>query len=204
MHNRSLLILRCDVERLRADGLALESETELIAQLSSLGLGARVSVVSHSTRADLLQKLGALHRPFDVVVVIAHSNETGTQLASDRWASWPEVARYLDPFKPKRLLLIACRAGGWPAVAPLFSEIRSLRHLFASPANMNVASAQLLLCLLPHVVDQKTPSRDAVETFRTLAPLLTGSPLRHWRLARNGKIHAGESNWMDLFARFVR
>jgi hypothetical protein len=92
---QSLLILHLDAGKLRADGLHLGEVASFSATLSATALGASVEVQDVTTQASLLAlfaRFAEQERTFDVIVAVAHSDEAGIQIASDRTASWPEFA----------------------------------------------------------------------------------------------------------------
>jgi hypothetical protein len=195
----SLLIVRFDSERLQADGLTLGGETSLVSALARLGIGADVRTLDITNTSDLLEKFAALvreRRSFDVVVAIGHSSEKGFQIASDLFVPWEPFAEYLKPFAPRRLLMIACQAGRWPAAAKFFRRLPHLQRIYASPTNVKVDLATLMLGILPYILSTKSPSSDVILGAKVVALALTGSQLREWK--RND--HRGR---MDLLEDLV-
>lgn len=185
---RSLLILQLDTEQLQADGLCLIRNAQLAAAISSLGSGAEVAVQETTDERNLLEKLSGLAeqgRRFDVVVCIGHSNENGIKIASDRFVSWDVFAGYLKPFEPRRLLLVACRAGRWPAAQVLFQKLPKLRRIFASPVNASKALGNLMLWAVPYLLEVKSPRDKVVQYGQVAAAVLTGGQIRQWRRTRD-------------------
>lgn len=179
----SLLILRFDTGQLEKDGLHLADETRFILQANQL-CGARVELVSATDTGDLLRQLGELARTgahFDVVVAIGHSRNRGIQIASDRFSSWEELAKFLRPFAPRRLMLIACKAGSQPAVQILFRLLPRLRRIYASPANVSRDLATFMLGFLLYLTPIKTPKGDAILMAQAAAFAFTGTYVREWR-----------------------
>lgn len=182
----SLLILHLDADRLRTDRLHLGEQAAVAAMFSAYGLGADVAVVEGTDRADLhrvLSELTQAGRTFDVVAVIAHSNSRGIKIAADvdAFVDWRAFAAYLKPLKPRRLVLVACQAGQWPAAKTIFGELSVLRRIYASPVNASKDLGALMLWLLPHVVGVKVPKKKHVQWAQVVAVALTGRQLRMWQ-----------------------
>jgi hypothetical protein len=179
-------VLHLDAERLRADGLHFEDVARFAGTLSAAALGARVVIGDATTQANLLKLLADLssqHETFDVVVVVAHSNASGIRIASDRFAAWDEFARYLKPFRPRRLLLVACHAGRWNAGEALFRANARLRRIFACPVKASKDFGSLMLFAVPYVVAERAPRDKHVLWSQVTAVAVTGRQLREWRRA---------------------
>ncbi len=82
---------------------------------------------------------------FDVIVTVGHSDAAGIQIASDRIVSWTEFAAWIQPLRPRRLLLAACRAGRWDAGEALFKANNRLRRVYACPVNATKDFAAMML-----------------------------------------------------------
>jgi len=198
---QSLLILHLDAEKLRRDGLHLGDVAAFSGALSSLVLGAPVALENTTTVEELHEKL-AKHavekRRFDVVVVVAHSNVDGIRIASDAFVPWNAFAEYLKPFKPRRLLLVACKAGRWDAGEALFGSMSQLRRIFACPVNASKDFGAFMLFAVPYVVAERRPSDKYITWSQVTAIAVTGRQLREWRrVTDKGK---PESAVFDLIA----
>lgn len=179
----SLLILQLDADKLRADGLLLSDLARFVAVVTKLASGATVVTKETRTLRHLLGELGELARErsrFDVIVVVGHSNHTGIRVASDSFAEWDEFAAYLKLFEPRRLMLVACQAGRWPAAAVLFKRLSKLRRIFASPVNTSKDLATLMIAIVPYLVEVKAPDSDLILKAQAWAMALTGRQVRHW------------------------
>jgi len=179
-----------DAERLRRDGLHLGPTTEFVAALATLGLNADVEVLDATDRASLLRQLAALaeaRRTFDVVVAVGHSNSEGIRMASDdeRVTPWGIFAGYVKPFVPRRLMLVACQAGCWPAADCLFTKLPKLRRIFASPVNASRDLAQFMLALVPYLVAVRAPRGRTVGWLQAAIAALTGGQVREWKRTRD-------------------
>jgi hypothetical protein len=181
---QSLLILHLDAEKLRADGLHLNEVAEFSGALSAIALGSPV-VIKDTTSGDQLHRtlaeLVTAGRMFDVVVVVAHSNAKTVRIASDLSVSWDAFAGYLKPFKPRRLLLVACKAGRWDAGESLFVSMLQLRRIFACPVAASKDFGALMLFAVPYVVAMRTPRDRDVMWSQIAAVAVTGRQLREWR-----------------------
>lgn len=131
---QSLLILHLNGDKLREDGLHLGDAAQVTAAVTAWGLGAKVVVVDTTTSADLnsrLSKLAVAKETFDVIVTIGHSHAGGIRMAGDHESvtDWSAFARYLEPFRPQRLLLVACKAGRSDAGEALFAGLPWLQRI---------------------------------------------------------------------------
>ncbi len=181
---QSLLILHLDAERLRADGLHLGDVAQFSGALSAVAFGAPVMVEDTTSTSHLhetLARLATAKKKFDVVVVVAHSNADGIRVASDLFTTWDGFAGYLKPFQPRRLLLVACKAGRWDAGEGLFGAMPQLRRIFACPVNASKDFGALMLIAVPYVVAERSP-KDRHVTWSQIASIAaTGRQLREWR-----------------------
>jgi len=176
----SILVLQLDSTKLEADGLDLVPFTELVA---SIAPRAQMTIVRGTTLHELLRQLAELHgQKFDVISVIGHSNERGIVLGAGRQVdSWEAFAQYLKPFEPRRLALIACRAGRALPSRVLFSALPKLRRIFATPVLADRVQGQVMLALLPYILERKVPPRTALRTVQAGLALLRGRQLWEWR-----------------------
>lgn len=176
----SLLVLQLDSERLEADGLDLAPFSEFVRLFLPR---ARAEIVRATSLDDLLMRLADLHgRKFDVVAVVAHSNEQGIVLASGRATDpWEVFGQYLKPFEPRRLVLVACRGGRAVPTRALFTSLPKLRRIFATPVLANRLQGQVMISLLPHILCRPVPSRDLLRTVQAGLAVLQGRQLWEWR-----------------------
>jgi len=181
---QSLLILHLDAGKLRTDGLHLDEVAQFSGVLSSIAFGAPVAMEDTASRHHLHEKLAGLvtaGRTFDVIVIVAHSNAEGIRIASDRFVTWDVFAAYLKPLKPRRLLLVACKAGRWDAGEALFASMRQLRRIFACPVNASKDFGALMLFAVPYVVAERRP-KDRHVTWSQIASIaVTGKQVREGR-----------------------
>src|ERR1019366_5993581 len=180
---QSLLILHLDADQLRADGLHLGGIATYTAMLSAGALGSDVEVQDVTTLASALKVFAELReqkRTFDVIVAVGHSDDTGIQMASDHFATRVEFATWLEPLRPRRLLLAACRAGRWSAGQVLFDAHDNLRRIFACPVNATKDFAAMMLFAVPYVVAERRPRKKHVFWSQIAAVAFSGRQLRQW------------------------
>lgn len=180
---QSLLVLHLDSRKLRQDGLHLGSVAEVAALFPRMG-GADVAMEDVRTSAELTGKMQAFRdakRTFDVVAVIAHSNDRAIRVAEDLALEWGAFAQLLRPLSPRRLCLIACKAGRASAGESLFAAIPTLRRIYACPVNANRGFGELVLALVPSVLANRRPNATGVTVAQVGAALLTGRQLREWQ-----------------------
>lgn len=181
---QSLLILHLDSDKLRADHLHLGDVAAFSSMIATLALGSdAVSIDVDDSMAfeNLLRVAVEDRRAFDVIVVVAHGNAFGLQVAQNRFDRWEEFAKNLSLLRPRRLLLAACQAGRYDAGEALFRSNPRLRRIFACPVNASRDFATLMLLAVPWIVStRKLRERDLL-TSKFAAVLLTGCQLREWR-----------------------
>ena len=143
----SLLILHLDSAKLQSDGLHLTGPAAFASTWAGLGMRAEVEAIDGTDLQNLLRQLWNLAengREFDVVVVVGHSNADGIRISADMFADWEAFAGYLRPFAPRRLLLVACKAGLSTAGDALFRRLPKLRRIYASPVNASKLLGELI------------------------------------------------------------
>ena len=179
----SLLIIQFDAEKLRADGLLLADLATFVGVVTTLASGAVVvtkEATTHQHLCGVLEELASEGHRFDVIAAIGHSNETGVRIARDKFADWDEFAHHIKRFEPRRLVLVACQAGRWPAANVLFKKLPKLRRIIASPVNASKDLATLMLAIVPYLVEVKAPSGNMVLRAQALLTAATGRQVRHW------------------------
>ena len=87
----------------------------------------------------------------------------------------------MKPFKPRRLLLVACRGGRWDAGESLFRAMPRLRRIFACPVNASKGFGAFMLLAVPYVVANRRPRDKHVRLSQVAAIAATGRQLREWR-----------------------
>jgi len=173
----SLLILHLDSAKLRRDGLHLGGPAALTSIWAGLGMGAQAETVDATDLESLrrhLQHLAEQKREFDVVVAVGHSNQEGIRIAAEEFVNWDAFAAYLQPFSPRRLLLVACKAGGWPAASSFFQKLPLLRRIYASPVNASKHLGELMIALVPLVLAVQAPTKRQVTAAQVAIVGLTG------------------------------
>jgi hypothetical protein len=98
--------------KLATQSLSMADEIEAAVRLFARGVA--IKVVKSATEQLLTQqfaRLAQLNSNFRIIVVVGHSSEFGLQLASDRYVPWNVFGKWVEPFKPRQIVLIACKAG---------------------------------------------------------------------------------------------
>ena len=144
-----VIVIECDADKLKRDGIQIGER--LGSRAGWGGVGVRYLRVTDSR--SLLDGLAALTDDHTLqvrlVVIVGHSSPDGLQVASDHFASWAAVGRWIRPVAPKRVFLVACKAGRRPSCAVLFEEVPGLREIYASPLLLNSNQVELPSLLLP-------------------------------------------------------
>jgi len=181
---QSVLIIHFDAAQLRAEGLHLGSVACTSAVVSKFLLDSDVEQRDVSTPDELRYTMDAFQahkRKFDLVVVIAHSNDQVIRMARDTCASWTDFANWLRPLRPRRLVLVACKAGRWPAAQTLFETNRALTRIYGCPANVTKDLGAYMVTFIPYLAANRRPKDDHVRIAQVLTMATTGLQLREWR-----------------------
>jgi len=156
---------------------------EVEAVVTLLAPRAVVEVVKSATEQSLVQQFARLARPdsrFRMIVVVGHSSEFGLQLTSDRHVSWNAFAKWVEPFKPQQIVLIACKAGQIAPAVSLFEEIPTLRHIYASPFVTTKRQVQAVKALVPYLLSARSPDRELIRLGQLANFLLTQGAILRW------------------------
>lgn len=202
--HRSVLVLHCDTLKLHADQLHLGSEADLMGTLAVLLTEGKANVrhINGTDNPNLQQQLRELAEAgekFDVILVVGHSNADCIRVASDHLATWSEFAAYVQLFDPRRMILIACKAGVWPTARDLFTALPQLGHIYACPANASKELAAYLIAVALMAIDGPLPSK-LTRVIQGLAGATAGGQVRSW--ARKD-MHDPMGQALDLMSTLV-
>lgn len=188
-----LLIIECDFSNLAADRLNLGKAFADLLKHDAVKLLLRdttVTLVQTSTGDRLLQQLrevAAENPHFRAILVVGHSNPAGLQLTSDNFCEWRTVGKWLQPFEPEFLFLVACEAGASESVRELFAPLKkTLRDVYASPAKLYGIQAAALaviigeLLLTGDIDDENSVAARLVNYFGT------GGQIYRWSYDETG------------------
>ncbi len=180
-----LLIIECDAAKLEADGLAVADATALGLHLAGCASRKplRIETVRAGDLADLVAQLGRVKETFGTarsVLLIGHSNATGIRLASDRGAAWSVAARYIEPFRPTHVAILACLAGGREAVSALATELPTVREVVASPAKATTPAVVYLAGWLLMKACRTAIPPDVKITAQAALAVLGRNVVFHW------------------------
>lgn len=131
---QSVLILECDAERLELDGISMARDVHSVVE--RLLPAVRRDLVQVTTEHKLLTDFAdraTRGNKYDVVLVVGHSSLEGLALARDRRSRWPVVARWLEPFSPRVVVLAGCEGGRWLPSKALFDGLNSLNEIYGTP-----------------------------------------------------------------------
>jgi hypothetical protein len=131
---QSVLILECDAERLALDGISMARDVQ--SMVERLLPAVRRDLVQVTTEQKLLADFAeraTRGNKYDVVLVVGHSSLEGLALARDRRPRWPVVARWLELFSPRVVVLAGCEGGRWLPSRALFDGLNSLKEIYGTP-----------------------------------------------------------------------
>jgi len=202
----NLLIVECDSATLAADRLDLGTALAglLAHDLANLFLkDATIVLVQMSTADRLLPDLAdvaARHGRFRAILVVGHSNAAGLRLTSDKFCDWRTVGKWLQPFEPEFVFLVACEAGRSKAVRELFEPLKkTLRDVYASPAKLyGIQAATLAIIIGELLCTGKIDDEHSLVT-RLVSYIGTGSQVYRWSYDETGPAaEIPAESWDDL------
>lgn len=152
----TMLVLECDSSRLRADCLSIgESLAEAGTAFSNkFQLNVKIDLIETSCYSGLTKQFLNCKenlKEVDLLVAIAHSNERTIRFVSDDYpygSEWGLFANWVQQLKPKRLFLLACKAGNSLPVRTLFQTIPELEEVYASPEIISINKSIAVLNLV--------------------------------------------------------
>ncbi|HMY20806.1 MAG TPA: hypothetical protein PKA58_30990 [Polyangium sp.] len=105
-------------------------------------------------------------------------------------------------------MMIACKAGQWPAATVLFRKLPKLRRIFASPVNASKDLANFMIAMTPYLLEVKAPPDSIVRFGQGALIALTGRQVRQWMRDRDKDDPAGQlldlaAQWFDPILRNV-
>jgi hypothetical protein len=177
----SLLILECDSEKLTRQSLSVAGE--LLAAVRVITPQVATVLVQTTSQNDLLQKLARCkedHDRFSLIVVIGHSNSTGIRLTAENGVSWSSFAKWTETFEPKKMVLLACRAGQMLPAGALFDGIPSLDEIYASPTYITKEQCRLVVLLILYLLGVKSQEPEILRLIQLLNFMLTLGGVFRW------------------------
>ena len=115
----------------------------------------KLSFVPTTSRQALLSALAQCKQKngqYNVIVIVGHGSVRGLQLTHDPRVPWEEVARWINPFKPKQIVLVACEAGRWLPSKALFEGVLTLQEIYGSPVVITQQEASAIKLLVPYLL----------------------------------------------------
>jgi hypothetical protein len=196
-----LLIIECDSRKLAFDGLNLGSAFGKLAK--TIFPGKNIAVVQTSTEQKLSEDLANVFQKFGrfrSILLVGHSNEAGLALTGDGLRSWEVVGNWLKVFDPEFCFLAACRAGKATAVRELFKQIKTLRHIYSSPAALYRNQTPPLALIIGMLLKDGRIDEDLAQALRLINYPLTGGQLYRSRRADTGPGEEIKATILDAVA----
>jgi len=172
----SLLILECDADKLKSQALAVANELNSVVRLLPAQLTVELAFIN--SEADLKEKFvdyAQKYSSIKLIVVIAHSNRDVISIAPDLVLQWHAFGRWVEKFKPKQMVFVACEAGQYPSTRTLFDQMQSLRTIYASPIKTTKEQAEIIKLLVPYLLLSKAQDPELIRIFQILNFLRSGS-----------------------------
>lgn len=171
----SLLILECDTNLLASQSLSVAKDIDRIVKLLPRRLTVEVALIK--TKDDLLEAFADYtkkYRAIKLVVVIAHSDSQVISLAPGMVVGWGAFAGWLQPFRPQKLVSIACNAGQFPPTRILFDEINSLKEIYASPVKLWIRQVEAMKILIPYLLVARRLDADIITAGQIITFIRNG------------------------------
>ena len=172
----SLLILECDANKLKTQSLAVANELNEIVRRLPANLTVELAFINSA--AELKDKFidyAQRYSSIKLIVVIAHSNRNVISIAPDLVLQWQAFGRWVEKFKPKQMVFVACEAGQFPSTRTLFDLMPSLRVIYASPIKTSREQAEIIKLLVPYLLLSKTQDPKLIRFFQIINFLRNGS-----------------------------
>lgn len=177
-----LLVIECEAEKLTQQQLDLGSKAAALLQL--IFPKKKIVLVKTSAVDELSRSLAEIlgsHKRFRTILVVGHSNEQGLKLTSENGFKWRAIARWLSPFNPEFLLLAACHAGKFAAVQDLFTEIKSLREVYASTVKLFRDQSDPLVGLIIALLKHRKIDEDYFRILQAAGYAISDGLLYRWK-----------------------
>ncbi len=129
---QSVLILECNAERLERDSISMARDVHSMVQ--GFLPATPCDLVQVTTEQQLLADFGDRSgNRYDIVLVVGHSSVDELVLARDRRLRWAGVAKWLEGFSPRVVVLAGCEGGRWLPSKALFDGLKSLTEIYGTP-----------------------------------------------------------------------
>jgi hypothetical protein len=189
-----LLIIECNSTKLAADGMDLGTAFARLTKndfARALLPNKRIVLVKTSTEYKLMRDLAETfyeHGRFRSILIVGHSNEAGLELTNAPvLCGWGALGKWLKPFKPEFIFLVACDAGRSAAVRQLFEPLKkSLRDVYASPVKLNPIQAAPLAVIIGELLCTGKIDDGNSLTARLVSYMNTGGPIYRWSYDETG------------------
>jgi hypothetical protein len=142
-----------------------------------------IAMALTTSQQDLLLKLSGFkeeHVHFDLIVVIAHSNQSGLRLTSDGNFSWEAFTQWVAPFEPNQMIFAACEAGQLPQAQALFDGIPTLKEIYAPPLKTTKNQVEVVKFLVPYLLIRKSKDTELIRIAQMVNYVLTGGVIFRW------------------------
>lgn len=150
---KSILILQCDADKLESQGFRFSSSIEQTVRLfAPTSQSCRVKVTSQQSLLKGLADISQTIPTVDILVVEAHSNNSGLAMGSGFHLTWAQFANWIAKFQPKHVVLIGCQAGRWLPCSALFRGIPSLKEIYGSPTLLSESEAKWVFPLVLYLI----------------------------------------------------
>jgi hypothetical protein len=205
-----LLIIECDSANLAADRLNLGKALADLLEHHAVKLllrDSKVRLVQTATGDRLLEQFRQVaeeHGHFRAILVVAHSNPVGLQLTSDKFCAWRAFGKWLQPFEPEFVFLVACEAGGSETVRELFEPVKkTLRDVYASPAKLYGIQAAALAVIIGELLLTGDIDDEHSVAARLVNYIGTGGQVYRWSYEETGLgAEIPAKSWDDLAKAF--
>jgi len=135
-----------------------------------------------------------------IALAIAIGLHTRFLLPSDKFCDWRTLGKWLQPFEPEFVFLVACEAGRSKAVRELFEPLKkTLRDVYASPAKLYGIQAAMLAIIIGELLCTGKIDDEHSLVTRLVSYIGTGSQVYRWSYDETGPAaEIPAESWDDL------
>ncbi len=174
-NRRSILVLECDADKLETQKHTLAPE--LYAFIRTLVPPDSCYLLRATSESSLRQECVKCVQDFghfEIVVVVGHSSRSGLVIARNTRVEWSILPRWLAPFRPRHVLLVACKGGMYSPVKALFDGISTVQEVYASPVAVSDQQAAIVKPIVGYILLGGSPPKNIFKAGQLINLVLTG------------------------------
>jgi len=142
----------------------------------------------------------------NTILVVGHSNQYGLQLANGDcgFQEWWVIAKWLESFRPKTLVFVACLAARFDGAKALFEGIKSLHTVYGSPLKLYPQQVAPLIVLAVALMNRWKIPEDLKMSVQVATFLNSRGVLYRWTRREVLVKQNFDGRWWNRFADSLR